>query len=305
MPGNAHASRHKLFTVGVVTLLILGSVSLLGCSSTPSEPSAPALSAFRAAGSPRLDEAGTNVVGAPYSAVGTRESVTRLLDGNRVVQKQVTRYYRDGQGRTRTESGLFSTSGNVASTGLFGSVSVTDPVSGEHYILNPQVKTVHAFPPLPEGFHKPPSVTPPVPAPTPLIHNAMDNSVMLYGASVSGPVADPKPLGEKTIRGVKAVGTRVKHTIAAGRMGNNRPITLTVDQWFSPQLGVVIESSSRSPTGHDSIYRLEQIELGEPDATLFQIPADYTRQEFNRGFGISRPTNIPGIKEVAPEKPTP
>ena len=120
--------------------------------------------------------------------------------------------------------------------------------------------------------------------------------MMAFGGGGFGQVDDPKPLGEKTIRGIKTVGVRVKHILAVGSVGNERPITITIDQWFSPQLGVVIESSSRSSTGHENLYRLEQIELGEPDATLFQIPADYQREERTRGFQIMRSTKTPDDK---------
>src|SRR5687768_5059814 len=40
---------------------------------------------------------------APYYGVGTTEMVNTLADGNRIVQKNTMRYYRDSAGRTRTE----------------------------------------------------------------------------------------------------------------------------------------------------------------------------------------------------------
>jgi len=43
------------------------------------------------------------VKGAPYSAEAVTESVQTLADGNRIVRKNSSHIYRDGEGRTRRE----------------------------------------------------------------------------------------------------------------------------------------------------------------------------------------------------------
>ncbi len=308
MPGNARANRRNVFTFGIGATLVFSSVSVLGQSASPPQnaviggggtfrmEAAPAGAVeIRGALMQSTDDVGTNVVGAPSSAVGTKEEVTRLLDGNRIVTRQLTRFYRDGQGRTRVEEGQPPGLARLNGLNAFTIPRIHDPVSGEHYMLHSHNKTVHVFKTVPEGVEKPPSVTPPVAQPPSLM--AMTRSSPRIGTTFfMGPISSPdeeKTLGEKTIRGVKAVGTRLKHTLAAGSVGNERPITVTTDYWFSPQLGVMIESVSRSPTGHEVTYRLEQIVLGEPDATLFQIPTDYTREEINRGFRTLRAIKLP------------
>jgi hypothetical protein len=45
------------------------------------------------------------IAGAPFSGVAKTESVTVFADGNRVVRTNTVYYFRDGQGRTRTERG--------------------------------------------------------------------------------------------------------------------------------------------------------------------------------------------------------
>src|SRR5688572_30544884 len=101
MPGNAQSSRRNFFTFGIGATLLFSSVSLFGQSASPPQQavvggsSSLRLQAASGVGAVRgylaqggvqsTDDAGTNVVGAPYSAVGTREDVTRLLDGNRLV----------------------------------------------------------------------------------------------------------------------------------------------------------------------------------------------------------------------------
>src|SRR5580658_9530450 len=47
---------------------------------------------------------GRTVTGAPYSGVEVRETSQRLANGNTINHKTETTVYRDGSGRTRTET---------------------------------------------------------------------------------------------------------------------------------------------------------------------------------------------------------
>lgn len=68
--------------------------------------------------------------GAPYSAETVSESVQTLADGNRIVDRRVSRVYRDAEGRTRTEQ--------VDSNGEVVNVSISDPVQGVAFMLEPR-----------------------------------------------------------------------------------------------------------------------------------------------------------------------
>ncbi|MEJ1964810.1 MAG: hypothetical protein WDO56_26070 [Gammaproteobacteria bacterium] len=84
-------------------------------------------------------------------------------------------------------------------------------------------------------------------------------------------------IGERRIEGLKVTGSRLELTIDAGTVGNEQPITVRTDQWFSPDLGVVVSSTNNDPMIGETTYRLEQINRVEPDASLFVVPADYTK----------------------------
>ena len=71
--------------------------------------------------------------GAPYSAEAVIESLQVLSDGNRIARKTATRVYRDSEGRTRREQ--------LTSTGTVQSVTISDPVAGSMYVLNPAERT--------------------------------------------------------------------------------------------------------------------------------------------------------------------
>ena len=89
--------------------------------------------------------------------------------------------------------------------------------------------------------------------------------------------AEPVSIGEKRIEGLKVTGSRLEFTIDAGAVGNEQPIKVRTDQWFSADLGVVVSSSHHDPMIGDTTYRLEQINRTEPDQTLFAVPSDYTK----------------------------
>jgi hypothetical protein len=71
------------------------------------------------------------VKGAPYCADALHESVQPLADGNRIVQRQVTRLCRDGEGRTRQEVDYDGRK----------RVYLRDPVAREAWLLDPERKT--------------------------------------------------------------------------------------------------------------------------------------------------------------------
>jgi TonB family protein len=82
-------------------------------------------------------------------------------------------------------------------------------------------------------------------------------------------------LGTQTIEGVQAEGTRSINTIPAGAIGNERPIEIIHERWYSPELQMVVLSRSVDPRMGETTLRLVNLSRGEPDASLFQVPSDY------------------------------
>jgi hypothetical protein len=100
-------------------------------------------------------------------------------------------------------------------------------------------------------------------------------------------------LGAQTIEGVEAEGTRVTYTIAAGKIGNERPIVTINERWYSPELQTVVLSKNSDPRMGETTYRLTNISRGEPDPSLFQVPADYTVKEGGFGVRVEGPPGPP------------
>lgn len=86
-------------------------------------------------------------------------------------------------------------------------------------------------------------------------------------------------LGKQIMEGVEVEGTRTTITIPAGEIDNELPIAIVSERWYSPELQVVVMSKNSDPRTGVSTYRLTNINRAEPDASLFQAPADYTLEE--------------------------
>ena len=86
-------------------------------------------------------------------------------------------------------------------------------------------------------------------------------------------------LGKQNVEGVEAEGTRTTITIPEGRIGNERPIEIVSERWYSEELHTVVMTRHADPRSGESVYRLTNIQRGEQPHTLFEVPADYQMKE--------------------------
>ena len=238
-----------------------------------------ALSAFSslalAAGQPEPIGLAT-LVGAPFSGVRSQQMERNFVDGNRIDNGHSVKLYRDGQGRTRIDRDVAETS-MIASPGrpMPAASTIYDPVNGERYDLHPETRTAFVW----KGFASP-TTRPSSEAP---------EIFAAFGGRVYGPQdpgwSTPVSLGQKSIDGVTAQGVRRQYTIAVGDKGNTKPIVMTIEQWYSPDLGLIVNKSNRASTGGEFGFEIENIMKGEPDPALFRIPSDYTRIEIGSRVG--------------------
>jgi hypothetical protein len=209
------------------------------------------------------------VVGAPFSAVRSQQGARNFVDGNRIDRGGSARLYRDSQGRTRVER---DTPAQVlAANPRMEPVQITivDPVSGERYLLQPHAKTAMVFKIGRAEERRPKSEAPAI--------------FIMWGGRMYGPSAPgwskQESLGEQSIDGMRAVGARRQYTLGVGEVGNEKPIVLNVEQWYSPDLGLLLKRSARASTGGELDVEVENVVRAEPDPALFTIPAGYTRIE--------------------------
>ncbi|HEX7315216.1 MAG TPA: hypothetical protein VF297_14915 [Pyrinomonadaceae bacterium] len=259
--------------------------------------------------------AGKLVKGAPYSAQAVTESVQTLSDGNRIVRKNIAQLYRDSEGRTRREQtvnyiGPFAASGEETQT-----VFINDPVAGFTYILEPNSKTARKMPRMELRFKVEGDAAQ-------ARQKAVQGAVQKFEVErtftrVPGPDASPnttvivtgqagpegatfmrhnskheaktEKLDARSFDGVMAEGTRTTVTIPAGEIGNEMPINIVDEHWYSPELQVVVMTRHSDPRSGETTYRLTNISRTEPAAALFQLPSDYTVKEVTGpGPGVRR-----------------
>lgn len=86
---------------------------------------------------------------------------------------------------------------------------------------------------------------------------------------------DVEDLGSQTMEGVFVTGLRTTHTIPAGQIGNEKPITTVTEVWSSPELKTVVYSKRTDPRMGEQTFRLTNIGRAEPGRSLFAVPADF------------------------------
>ncbi len=236
-----------------------------------------------AAGSPSLQFFGggmgagiEGVKGAPFSAEEINETTQVLSDGNRIIRKTTGRIYRDSEGRTRQEYTLKPpfTSETPGDAPRF--VSINDPVAGAHYTLNSQNKTAQKMLFLSSERMVSASKTRVLSSDQ---TSAPPQAPGRVGRPIERPQTTTESLGTQTIEGFEAQGTRSTTTIPAGQAGNERPIEIVSEQWNSAALHMTVLRKTNDPRTGETVYRLTNISLDEPDPSLFQIPPDYTVEE--------------------------
>jgi len=210
---------------------------------------------------------GRVVKNAPYSADMITESMQTLPDGNHIRQDTTSRIYRDSEGRTRTEQSLKGLGALAGSSNLPKVVFINDPVAGTNYALNPDNKTASKSAWMRPGRSGPPP-------------EGRRNGGFRGG---DGTNAKTETLGQKTIEGVVAEGTRTTMTIPAGRIGNEQPIQVVTERWYSPELQTVVLSKHSDPRSGETVTRLANISRAEPPRSLFEVPSEYKVTENSRG----------------------
>src|SRR5260370_5588074 len=95
--------------------------------------------------------------------------------------------------------------------------------------------------------------------------------------------ATSESLGKQTIDGVNVEGTRITRTIPAGEIGNEQPITIMSERWYSADLQMDVKSTHSDPRFGNTTYTLTNIQRTEPAASLFAVPSDYTIAQGHRG----------------------
>jgi hypothetical protein len=193
----------------------------------------------------------------PFSGTDTIVQ-TRLIDGGgSVVTSLTAQVARDSQGRVYRERRSFAPQGADPQKTLY-----------EFYILDPTSKTrtdcaIATHHCVVTGYRPQLSV------------RLMPAGPFDQGRQLL--VRDS--LGQQSIGDLATIGTRETITVSAGTFGNDRPLTLTREFWYSPDLKTNLAVTRSDPRLGTFNIHLNVQSRDEPSPDLFTISADYTIQD--------------------------
>jgi hypothetical protein len=181
---------------------------------------------------------------------------------------------RDSEGRVRREESVGAIGALAGSAASPKAVFIHDPVGGSSYVLDPASKTARVS--QPRSFTMNSDAT-------------GANEVHQRTEHVrSSAQIKTEELGTQTMDGLTVQGKRITRTIAAGQIGNEHQLQVVTEVWTSPDLQTTVMSTTNDPRTGVSTYKLTNVSRAEPDASLFQVPADYKVTPGGTGHGRSR-----------------
>ena len=211
---------------------------------------------------------GPVVKNAPFSADVTTETTQTLADGNHIHQTSNSKLYRDGEGRPRREQSLNGLGALSPHAGLPPVIFINDPVVGANYALSPSAHTAtkslggRGFGQMGRGMPK---------------QDAAGAGRRMRGPqdAANRPNVKVESLARQTIEGLPAEGTRSTMIVPAGQMGNEQPIQIVTETWYSTDLQTNILIKRSDPRSGETVTRYTNIVRTEPAHNLFEVPADY------------------------------
>jgi TonB family protein len=194
------------------------------------------------------------IPGVSFSAKAEVQTTQTLADGTTVTHRTFNTIARDYRGRTHNEMRAWIASADGSEPKLTYSI-IYDPGTRARTLLYPSAKLARQF------IFKPPSA--PVTPPDPAVANPLAPSVQ------------KEDLGSEFKDGMQLTGSRETRSYPAGSIGNDRPIAITNEYWYAPDLHINISVRRADPRFGTQSVQLTELRREEPDASLFEVPADY------------------------------
>lgn len=256
--------------------------ALAGCSFAlaQSEPMIISGEGMQHAGAMHLEmggpEDGKVVKGMPLSADIVNTHVQHLADGNKITNEETSHFYRDAEGRTRRENKLMLP-GNPSDSPTM--VMINDPVAHTRFVMNTEHKSADKLPDMTS-----------VDTNVMYVRKQHDEHVAMHGGSATAGETK-EDLGTQTIEGVLAHGTRATHEIPAGKIGNEKPITVTTESWYADDLGLEVLRVHNDPWSGEVTTKVTNVRRGEQEASLFTPPADFKVEQGKHVIRLERKEN--------------
>jgi hypothetical protein len=218
-----------------------------------------------------------SVAGFPFSAGVDAESIHYDSSGKMVALRFHSKIYRDAKGRTRVEWNMKPV-GETIEGGWF-MIDIFDPTTRTSIHLQPSVKMASKW-------------RTPAPGEAPE-HVCKASDFPRIDPQMLAQIVVPKVAQDELAKGV-IDGRSVRHgreslTFPPGSHGQNSRMDRVTDYWFSEELQFYVLVKRRGPGKSQNVLRLTDVIRGEPQASLFAIPAEYTVSEAQPWDGDCKP----------------
>ena len=210
------------------------------------------------------------VPGLPFTAKVELELVNQLQDGTLLTHETYNLDARDSQGRTRNEARNWINPSLGAEPRLIR-IELYDPSTRTRINVFPLTKTARQW-----------TAGQPAPNTTPVALNTS-----------AKPETTRENIGSDSIEGLPVRGVRVTQTYPPGALGNDRPLAIVTEYWYSEDLKINLLTKRTDPRYGVQTVRVTELVKQEPDAALFAIPDEYkliketVQQSLAQGPGVS------------------
>ncbi len=198
------------------------------------------------------------IANAPFSSTVSTEWVKELSDGTTITLQNHRTVVRDSAGRIFQERATLVPKNGTKQSEVWR-FEITDPVAHTRYMCFPKTKICSAS----RYFAPPNSEKMAVQPAGPLDANG-DRNLMR------------ESMGTNDISGIDVTGTRETTTINAGVIGNDKPISIVKEIWFSSKLDLNIAVKRADPRHGTEDFLVSNISTAEPDPKYFSVPTNYS-----------------------------
>ena len=195
------------------------------------------------------------ILNAPFSATITTEWTRTLEDGTSVTTTNFRTVMRDSQGRIFQERRSFVPKNGAEQPKVFR-FEISDPAMHLRRACYPASHTCN------KAAYFAPTKVSLIPV-GPLDKNG-DRALTR------------EDLGHNSMSGLDVIGTRETTTISISVIGNDRPVSITKEFWYSPKLGLNLSVKRVDPRSGTETFTVSDISLAEPDPKYFAVPAGFT-----------------------------
>jgi hypothetical protein len=199
---------------------------------------------------------------APFSATVRTDWTKYLADGTVQFRQNHRRIARDSLGRVFQERTTFGPEGSPIASQVWRTE-----------LAEPSTHTVAYCDSRTHVCELRPYVGPPATAPS-------------SGSVAARPGLVTQQLGSQMLEGLDLIGTRETQTMNPLVAGSDRPIVVVKEFWYSQQLGVNVLTTRDDPRSGKEVFTVTNVRLGEPDPSLFALPANASVVDLRRASSV-------------------